>query len=86
MILFIVFPIFAHSADLSSSPSTKDEQSLRRYLYYAENDSQAPYYRKAFDEYIIDLEHIQKFNKLPYNSAKESDFLKMRYDVVVPLK
>ncbi|MDD4557145.1 MAG: hypothetical protein PHE89_07500 [Alphaproteobacteria bacterium] len=61
-------------------------KSLRRYLKYPVRDVTAPEYRKVFDEYIIDLEHLQKYDELPDNPKKTEDLSKMNYNGPIKLK
>lgn len=57
-------------------------KSLHKYLYYNEYDQEAPEYRKVFDEYILDLEHLRRTGSLPNNPKKDLDLSQIEQNSV----
>lgn len=86
MILSISYS-YASDAPVEGTQSKIDtNKSLKRFLKYSPNDKKAPVYRKVFDEYILDVEYIQKYNKMPHNPKKDEDLAKMNYNGAITLK
>lgn len=93
IIIFVFILLFAPNA---SAQNVDDEQkikdikagkSIRRFMNYSDSEREkAPPYRRVFDEYIVDLEHIQKYNEIPNNPKKDEDLAKMSVDGAIALQ
>ncbi|MDR1694231.1 MAG: hypothetical protein LBR70_03450 [Lactobacillaceae bacterium] len=49
---------------------------VEEYKYYSSNEKVSPY-KKAFDEYVRDLQYMKNYNEIPINQQKEKDLGKM---------
>lgn len=52
-----------------------------QYSYYATGERVSEY-KKAYDEYVKDLDYIKKYNKIPINIEKDKDLGKMNSDMI----
>ncbi len=74
--LAVLFCSEAWAEENAAAPEA-EKKDIRRFLRYDVNDKTAPYYRKVRDEYILDLEQIQKNKEMPQNAAKDRDLARM---------
>jgi predicted transcriptional regulator len=77
---------YAQTTNAEKNNNVLSEKTLRRFLKYPMEDPKVPSYRKTFDEYIVDLEYIQRFNKIPRNLNKDNDLAKMNYNGPITLR
>ena len=79
--MLLSFNAFSQEKETTSG----EEKSLRRYLFYPVGDTKGPNYRKVFDEYILDLEYLQRHKKLPESKVVEEDLSQMSRDEIIEL-